>query len=143
MGESSASCATRRVSAPWAQLLPGIPAFAPRIGRDSFTRVLHRRLMRKRKERHLGGLRIARVSRESRTRAKHLRCADELLGDRIQETRPLVRYAAGSVRRLEIRRRGRHAVRVHVPVPAVSGVVETADFSEITVRLVAEEAVVL
>src|SRR5271157_3380756 len=115
---------------------------APWVARYSLARVLHGRLRRKRKEHHLGGLGVARVSRESCTRAKCLRCTDELLADRSEEASPMVRYAAGSVCGLEIRRRARNAVRVHVSVPAVSGVVQSADLAEIAVRIVAEGAVV-
>src|SRR5208337_4398938 len=66
--------------------LPGLlalPFLAPWVARYSLARVRHGRLQRKRKKHHLGGLGVARVSREPCTWAKCPRRTGELQTDRI------------------------------------------------------------
>src|SRR5262245_3562509 len=126
--------------------LPGFLApslLAPGVARYSLAGIFHGGLRRQPQKHHLGGLRIAWVSRESRTRATQcVRRTTELQAERIQEVGALVRNATDCVCGLDIRRRARYALRIEIPVPAIPRVVQSADLAQIAVRIVAKEAVV-
>ena len=113
----------------------------PRVAGHPSTRLRHGRLPTKRRHDDVGGSGIAHARRR-RAGAKDLAGTDHLVGQlAAEDRRPLMRHAAPAVGALEIGGGRRDTAWIPVAVPAVAGIVELAEVSQVAVRRIPEPSV--